>query len=105
MITGDNIYTAIYIAKKSGIIEQHLPCYVGEVRITNGVKEAIFRNSDQSKSILDVLNWRVTNKDKFQEIIKSTSVGIAIDSETWRLLSNDPQYDEFLTHYVHVLLV
>jgi len=102
MITGDNIYTAIYIAKKSGIIDPALPCFVGEVKKTKAEKEIIFKNSDQSKTVLDPLTLRVTKFGQLQETLNVDSVGIAIDADTWRLLTNDPRYDYFLTHQVQI---
>jgi len=88
IVTGDNIFTAFYIARECGIITSRLNCFVGDVeKDKNGEKNVVFRDLYDSKKTYDINKW--TNAEN------RNLLNIGITSRAFKLLLARG-YDEFL---------
>uniref|UniRef100_A0A6B2KWY5 P-type ATPase A domain-containing protein n=1 Tax=Arcella intermedia TaxID=1963864 RepID=A0A6B2KWY5_9EUKA len=104
MITGDNIYTALYIAKKCQMINQRAGCFAAEMKEVDGAKRPVFRDVENRKRYLDPFDWIVTNPDGTTSRIDPSIVGLAVDAETFRWFNTqeEKRYRDLLVTNIQV---
>eukprot|EP01125_Pyxidicula_operculata_P009686 TRINITY_DN3175_c0_g1_i1.p1 TRINITY_DN3175_c0_g1~~TRINITY_DN3175_c0_g1_i1.p1 ORF type:complete len:1143 (+),score=187.69 TRINITY_DN3175_c0_g1_i1:48-3476(+) len=101
IVTGDNIYTAFYIARKCGVIAEKQTCFVGDSE--NG--EVVYRNAYFPEQILNpennTISYSTYKGDKHANMEKD-QISIGLTSAAFNVLSSNPEYTEFLVHRVEI---
>uniref|UniRef100_A0A6B2KWT4 P-type ATPase A domain-containing protein n=1 Tax=Arcella intermedia TaxID=1963864 RepID=A0A6B2KWT4_9EUKA len=99
MITGDNILTAFYIAKRCGLVSPSNPCFSGTY--DEKEKSVVFRDINNQDVLLDIYNWKVYSKKSasFEDVTPS-NLNIGVDNTAYRELMG--KYDQFLVKNVQI---
>jgi cation-transporting ATPase 13A3/4/5 len=61
MATGDNVLTAISVARECNIVDSELEVFLGDIKVENGLEKVVWRSTKNTKHILNE-NTLVPNK-------------------------------------------
>eukprot|EP01125_Pyxidicula_operculata_P022675 TRINITY_DN9495_c0_g1_i1.p1 TRINITY_DN9495_c0_g1~~TRINITY_DN9495_c0_g1_i1.p1 ORF type:complete len:1230 (-),score=257.90 TRINITY_DN9495_c0_g1_i1:74-3253(-) len=101
IITGDNIFTAFYIAKKCGLVSRNKRCFIGDVNSKSGTM--IYTDAYDDDSILDIEAGEIINKKEDTKVsVTSKDYAIGISSAGWEKLIADEGQESFLVNEVQI---
>jgi cation-transporting ATPase 13A2 len=52
MATGDNVLTAISVARECNIVDSEVEVFLGDIKVENGIEKVVWRSTKNTRHIL-----------------------------------------------------